>query len=192
MPDPALDVRRRIVRIGDRVLARRGRHQLHQPHGALRRPRSFVIRRLDLDQRADEPGVHPVLGRQLVDDLAVRNGLDRLEAASGRSAGSTTGSGYGTSSGVIRATTDGSHTISPPVLRMRTRDSPSDRCADTESVRPVLKKTISARAGAALATKDTKVTKDTTRAGTALATKDTKVTKDTKDRRRDTKDRTVG
>src|SRR5205809_5327701 len=131
-------------------------------------------------------------------------------AASGRSAGSTTGSGYGTSSGVIRATTDGSRTISPPVLRMRTRDSPSDRCAFTESVRPVLKKTISARAGAALATKDTKVTKDTTRAGTALATKDTKVTKDTtragtalatkdtkvtkdtKDRRRDTKDRTVG
>src|SRR5262245_9253158 len=67
--------------------------------------------------------------------------------ASTTGAASASGSGYGTSSGAKRATADASHTISPPDRSVRTTDSPSTRCPFTDIVRPVEKKTSSARAG---------------------------------------------
>src|SRR3954468_3531099 len=62
------------------------------------------------------------------------------------------GSGYGTSSGTIRSMTDTSQTTSPPPRSMSTSLSSSARWSLIDSVRPVLKNTISARAGAAAST----------------------------------------
>src|SRR5579872_3907906 len=74
------------------------------------------------------------------------------------SAATTTGaggagmsSGYGTSSGAMRAIVEGSHTISPPALRTSTSDSPSIRWDFTDIVLPFWKYTSSAFAGAAAA-----------------------------------------
>src|SRR5262245_22010066 len=68
-------------------------------------------------------------------------------AASG--AGAASGSGYGTSSGAMRAMLEASHAISPPERSVRTSVSPSTRWLLTDIVRPVEKKTSSARAGVA-------------------------------------------
>src|SRR5258708_7113862 len=72
---------------------------------------------------------------------------------------STSGSGYGTSSGTMRSMIDGSQRISPPARMVNTSFSSSTGsawCSLIESVRPVLKNTISALAGRAQNVKDTK------------------------------------
>src|SRR5580765_3234078 len=92
------------------------------------------------------------------------------------------GSGYGTSSGANRAIVDASQMTSPPLRSVRTSEVPSTRCALIDNVRPVAKYASSARAGTALATKDTKVTKDTKAAGDTKTALDTKAAWDSKER----------
>src|SRR5262245_19937100 len=75
------------------------------------------------------------------------NGPTPATCWTGVAGASTSGSGYGTSSGSKRATIEASQTISPPARRTSTSESPSTRCPFTDRVRPVLKKTSSAFAG---------------------------------------------
>src|SRR5262249_18046894 len=90
------------------------------------------------------------------------------------------GSGYGTSSGSKRAIVEASQMTSPPLRSVRTSELPSTRCALIESVRPVAKYAISARAATGLPNKDTKVTKDTKAAGDAKVAHRAKAEGDTK------------
>ena len=58
---------------------------------------------------------------------AYNHGKNDRNGAAITGGASTSGSGYGTSSGATRATIDDSHTISPPLLSSSTSKSPSTR-----------------------------------------------------------------
>src|SRR5579872_811284 len=86
--------------------------------------------------------------------------VDAASIGATTAATSASGSGYGTSSGAKRSTTDASHTISPPPRIVSTSELPSSRWLLIESERPDVKKTSSALAGTAEHTSDARATMD--------------------------------
>src|SRR5262249_48616621 len=73
MLDAGLDVRRRVERVGHRVLTRGLWHELHQADRAFAGPGALLIRGLNLNDRTYEPGVDTLLARDPIDDLSVWN-----------------------------------------------------------------------------------------------------------------------
>ena len=73
--DTAPDILRGVVRVPHMQVGRRGRHQLHQAHRALRGSGPWIKSRLDLDDRPHQLGPYPMTCRLPQDD--------RTEAATG-------------------------------------------------------------------------------------------------------------
>ena len=72
--DPGANILARAEGVRHAELPDRRRHQLHQPHRALRRRGHRVEARFDLDDRAHEVGPHAVLARVFLNQVVVLPG----------------------------------------------------------------------------------------------------------------------
>ena len=125
---------------GDGVLPRRRRHQLHQPHRALRRPRARLIGRLDLDHRAHQLAPArpaPPATRSMISPYGRGRRHRRRTGAGGRCRPRAPDTAPRRARTARRST----RRRRSPRRRAasRTSESPSTRWPLTDSVRPVVK-----------------------------------------------------